>query len=303
MFFRTAVKSLPHFLPFIVTFAAAFILTGSAKASVEPLKDKEILLNTYHRIEARLAKNSFNFPLYLESSDQGGNVNADVYGIIDHPFGSVYEMLSIPANVCDIAELHSEVKACTYRERSNAPELTIYVGRKPNQPEEEADPFTYSYHGLRTMPDYMSFSLIAEKGPFGTKDHTMRVEALPLDSVRTFVHIFYSYTSPAFRLFEKLYFATLGRDMVGFTVIGTDKNHNPIYVGGARGAIERCSVRYFFGIKAFMDTSRCSEDRRFSRLIDEWYELTNRFRQLFEMEKKEYIALKTEEHRKQILLQ
>jgi hypothetical protein len=150
----------------------------------------------------------------------------------------------------------------------------------------------------------MSFVLTAEKGPFGTKNHTMRFKALSLDSGRTFVQISYSYRSPAFRLFEKLYFATFGRGKVGFTVTGTDENGNPVYVGGARGSIERCAVLYFFGIKAFMNTSRCSGDRRFSGLISEWYDLTNRFRrQLFEMEKKDYIVLKTEERKKQIMLQ
>jgi hypothetical protein len=304
MLFKTAARSLPKVLPFTITITAAFVLMGFARASENPLKDKEMLLDTYTRIEARLAKKSFDFPLYLESADQGGKVNADVYGIIDHPFGNVYEMLSMPANVCDIANLHSEVKACTYRELPDGARLTIYVGRKPDQPVEEADPFTYSYQDLQALPGYMSFVLTAEKGPFGTKNHTMRFKALSLDSGRTFVQISYSYRSPAFRLFEKLYFATFGRGKVGFTVTGTDENGNPVYVGGARGSIERCAVLYFFGIKAFMNTSRCSGDRRFSGLISEWYDLTNRFRrQLFEMEKKDYIVLKTEERKKQIMLQ
>jgi hypothetical protein len=304
MLFKTAARSLPKVLPFTITFAAAFVLTGFARASENPLKDREMLLDTYNRIEARLAKNGFDFPLYLESADQGKKVNADVYGIIDHPFGNVYDMLSRPANVCDIVNLHSEVKACTYRELSDSSRLAVYVGKNPDQPAEEADPFIYTYQDLQALPGYMSFVLKAEKGPFGTKNHTMRIEALSLDSGRTFVRISYSYGSPAFRLFEKLYFATFGRGKVGFTVTGTDENGKPVYVSGARGAIERCAVRYFLGIKAFMDASRFSGDRRFSGLISEWYDLTNRFRrQLFEMEKKDYIDLKTEERKKQIMLQ
>lgn len=288
MLFKTAVRSLHNVLPFIIAFSAAFVLAGSAGASENPLKAEEMLLNTYHRIEARLAKNSFDVPLYIESSDQGGIVNADVYGIIDHPFGNVQEMLSMPANVCEIANLHSEVKACTHRETPDASLLTIYVGKKPEQPVEKADPFIYRYHYLQALPGYMRFLLTAEKGPFGTKNHTMRVEAMPLDSGRTLIHLSYSYRSPAFRLFEKLYYATFGRGKVGFTVTGTDENGNPVYVGGARGAIERCAVRYYFGIEAFMDTSSCSGDRRFSMLVSEWYDLTNRFRrQLFEMDKKD----------------
>jgi hypothetical protein len=38
--------------------------------------------------------------------------------------------------------------------------------------------------------------------------------------------------------------------------------------------------------------------------INEWYDLTSRYpRQLFELEKEEYLAVKTTEHKNQLLLQ
>ena len=140
---------------------------------------------------------------------------------------------------------------------------------------------------------------------FGTKDHRMRFEALFLDGGRTFVHVSYSYSdSVALRLAGKAYFATLGRGKVGFTVTGTDINGNPVYIGGPRGAIERNAVRYYFGIQSLMNTLRYPEKSRFSMRTSEWYDLTTRYRkQLFDLDKKDYLKFKTKEHMNQVILQ
>jgi hypothetical protein len=133
----------------------------------------------------------------------------------------------------------------------------------------------------------------------------MRFEAVPLDGGRTFVHVSYEYNgSVALRLAEKVYFATLGLGKVGFTVTGTDSEGNPIYIGGARGAVERNAVRYYFAIQSVMNTLRYPEKSRFSMRISEWYDLTSRYRkQLFDLDKNDYLAFKTKEHKNQVTLQ
>jgi hypothetical protein len=133
----------------------------------------------------------------------------------------------------------------------------------------------------------------------------MRFEALPLDPGRTFVHVSYAYSdSAALRLAGKVYFATLGRGKVGFTVTGADRNGNPVYIGGPRGAIERNAVRYYFAIQSFINTLRYPVKSRFSMRISEWYDLTTRYRkQLFDLDKKDYLSFKTKEHMNQVILQ
>jgi hypothetical protein len=133
----------------------------------------------------------------------------------------------------------------------------------------------------------------------------MRFEALSLAGGRTFVHVSYAYSdSAALRLAEKIYFATLGRNKVGFTGTGTGRNGKPVYVGGPRGAIERNAARYYFAIHAFMNSLRYPVGKRFSRRISEWYDLTDRHReQLFDLDKKDYLTFKTKEHKNQVLLQ
>jgi hypothetical protein len=231
----------------------------------------------------------------------------DVYGIFDHSFGSVADMLKVPSNWCDIAALHPNVKACIYSELPGEGEwrLTFYTGRKASHSPEQSHPHTYRYRTVDQRQDYLALDLVADEGPFGTRDHRMRFEALPLPGERTFVRVSYAYSHGfAIALAAKAYFAIFGRDRVGFTVKGTDSKGDLIYIGGPRGAIERNVVRYYLGIKSFMDTHSYPEESRFQMRISQWYDLADRYRkQLHDLEKKEYLTLKTEEHKQQQMLQ
>lgn len=281
------------------------IAAGTGFAGETSPPDAVRLLDTYNGNRARLATNSFGLPLFLDSSERSGRVQVDVYGIFDYPIGSVVDAHKVPANWCDIAPLHPNVKACTYREVTDAWLLTFYLGRKVYQRPEETHQVIYRYRNVEQRQAYLDIVLDADAGPFGTKDHQIRFEALPLDGGRTFVHVGYAYRdSMAIRLAEKVYFATLGSGKIGFTVTGTDRNGRPVYIGGARGAIERNAVRYYFAINSFMKTLDNPEASRFSRRSSEWYDLTDRYRpQLFELEKKDYLTLKTTEHANQVILQ
>ena len=291
---------------FLFLLAVALLFSaGAAVAAEKPGQGEELLLGTYRRNMGRLEKNSFGFPLFLESFERDARVQVDVYGIFDYPFGSVANVLKVPANWCDIVSLHPNVKACTYRELPGAWLLTFHLGRKVYQPPEDTRQVIYQYRNIAQQQGYLDITLSADAGPFGTSDHRMRFEALPLEGGRTFVHVSYAYRdSVALRLAEKVYFATFGRQKVGFTQIGTERNGEPVYIGGPRGAIERNAVRYYFAIQSFMNTLRYPEERRFRMRINEWYDLSNRYRrQLFELEKEEYLAFKTTEQKNQVLLQ
>jgi hypothetical protein len=293
-------------ISFLFIIAAAILFSvGYSSAADKPLKGEDILLDTYHRNTAKFERNNFGFPLFLESFERGDRVHVDVYGIFDYPFSSVVNVLKVPANWCDIVSLHPNVKACTFRELPGTWRLTFYMGRKVYQHPADTRQVIYSYRKVDQRQGYLDIILDADEGPYGTKDHRMRFEAVPLDNGRTFVHVSYEYNgSVALRLAEKVYFATLGLGKVGFTVTGTDREGNPVYIGGARGAVERNAVRYYFAIQSVMNTLHYPEKSRFSMRISEWYDLTSRYRkQLFDLDKNEYLAFKTKEHMNQVTLQ
>lgn len=291
---------------FLVLFAVVVSFTaGTAFAGETSRPGEDLLLEIYQGNRARLTTNSFGLPLFLDSFERDGKVEVDVYGVFDFPFSSVVEALKVPANWCDIVSLHPNVKACTYKELPDAWLLTFYLGRKVYQLPEDTRQVIYHFRNAAQRQGYLDIVLSADEGPFGTKDHRIRFEALPLDAGRTFVHVGYAYRdSLTLRLAGEVYLATLGSGKIGFTVTGTDSSGNPVYIGGARGAIERNAVRYYFAIQSFMKTLPYPEESRFSMRLGEWYDLTNRYRQqLFEMDKKDYLKLKTAEHENQLILQ
>ena len=304
VFQRHKIRNFLKFFLFIVTVALLFS-AASASSVEKPQRGEDILLDTYHRNIAKLETSSFGLPLILESFQRDDKVHVDVYGIFDYSFSSVVNMLKIPANWCDIVSLHPNIKACTYKELPGDWLLTFYIGRKVYQPLEDTRQVIYHYRNVDQQRGYLDIILSAGEGPFGTKDHNMRFEALPIDGGRTFVHVSYSYSdSVALRFTEKVYFATLGWGKVGFTVTGKDSVGNPIYIGGPRGAIERNAVRYYLAIQSFMDLLRYPQENRFSMRTSKWYDLTSRYRkQLFELDKKDYLAFKAKEHKNQMTLQ
>lgn len=280
-------------------------LVGSPAVHAKPRPGAELLLDTYQRNLARLTTNSFGLPIFLESFEGEERVHVDVYGIFAYPFGSIAGVLKVPANWCDIVSLHPNVKSCTYLELPNSGLLTFYIGKKVYQPPEDTRQVLYQYRVVTQLPGYLDIVLAAGKGPFGTVDHHMRFEALPLDGSRTFVHVSYEYRdSKALRLAGRAYFATLGRGKIGFTVTGKDRKGQDLYIGGPRGAIERNAVRYYLAIQSFMETMRYPTALHFGESSSEWYELTRRYpRQLLDLDKHDYLAAKTTEHRNQLLLQ
>ena len=287
-------------------FAMSILFPAGSALALDTLRSgRDTLSDTYQRNQSRLAASSFGIPLFLDSFELEERVHVDVYGIFDYPFSSIATALKVPANWCEIVALHPNVKACTYKERSGDWLLTFYLGRKFYQPPEKADLVVYRYRNVIRQEGYLDILLTANDGPFGTGDHRMRFEALLLAGGKTFVHVSYSYSDTvALRLAQKVYFATLGRSKVGFTITGTDRNDKPVLISGPRGALERNAVRYYFAIQTFMDTLRYPEESRFSMRLSQWYDLTSHYRtQLFDLKKDEYLTCKTNERKNQAALQ
>jgi hypothetical protein len=274
--------------------------------AAEPLSsDSEALLAKYPAIKSKLEKNQFGIPLYLESKEEYSSLHVDVYGIFDYPFDGVRDALQTPNNWCDINSLLINIKACTFSKVSDQWLLTLYSGRKYYQPPKDAYKLDFRFRIAAIQAEYMDIVLTAKNGPLFTRDHRIRLEAVSLDKATTFIHFSYDYKYGVLaRAAIKSYYATIGRDKKGFSIIATDKKGDPVYVGGVRGSVERNAVRYYLAIQSYLDTLKIPWNQRFEKRISRWYDLTVRFpRQLYEMDKGEYLANKRREHNNQLMLQ
>jgi len=246
------------------------------------------------------------FPFSFKTDFPPSKIHCAVYGLMDHPFAMIRKMLLNPGNWCDILSLHTNIKACTWEKIEHHQDiLTLYVGRKYYQKPEDALKLALEFHGADSPEEYFQVRLSADKGPFFTRHYRVELDAVPLPSGKTFIRLSYEYDfGEALETALKIYYATLGRKKVGFTVVGTDKKGNPVYVKGNQGLIERNAVRSYISIQSFMETLKYPEHTRFEKRIHRWYALVNEFpKQLYDLSENEYIRNKVQENADQVRLQ
>ena len=143
--------------------------------------------------------------------------------------------------------------------------------------------------------------LNADAGPFSTRDYRIALDAVPLESGRTFVHFPYSFSyGLAGRLALQAYLATIGRSKVGFAVAGTGSDGQPLYISGIRGLVQRDTMRHYPAIEAFRGAVSAPPQARLERRLREWFAAIEHYpRQLHEMERGEYLDIKHKEYLRQ----
>src|SRR5207253_2259329 len=167
-----------------------------------------------------LANNPFQRPIHLQSSQGPGDLKGEVYAIVDHPFSRLDGALKAPERWCEVLILPFNVKQCRAMGGAPAARLELRVGRKYDQPVNDAYKVDFDYRLQSRAPDYLKVQLNADAGPLGTRDYRIAFEAVPLDDKRSFMHLSYSYGFGfAARMAMQAYLATVGSGKVGFSVV------------------------------------------------------------------------------------
>jgi hypothetical protein len=270
---------------------------GLAYAEVPEASFAKVLRAKYAELHDKLSDNPFGRPLYLVSQESGSQLRGDVHGIVNFPFAQVDKGLREAHSWCDVLILPFNTKHCYAAPGEAATALAMRVGRKADQPAEQAYPIAFKYQVAARGPDYLRIVLQADAGPLATHDYRILLEATPLDEQRTFIHLSFSYGFGMMsRLAMQTYLVTIGADKVGFTVIGRESDGRPKYVGGMLGATERNTMRYFLAIDSYLASLSAPPGRQLDKRLNDWFAATEKYpRQLHEMDLAEYMAMKQKE--------
>ena len=271
-----------HLVRWLAGAGAACLLSLGAVAAHA---DAGSLHGKYNDLREELRSNSYGRQMHIDSSQTSNSLQGDIYAVLDHPYDQVKQAMTDPSAWCDIMLLPFNTKAC----RASGNRLSVRIGRKYNQPVADAYPIDFSFNNVSAGADFLETRLNAGQGPFGTRDYHIDVEAIPLDSGRTFMHMSYAYGfGGAGRFAMQAYLATAGASKVGFT---TD---------GVRGAVERNAMRYYLAIDAYLDSLSAPAEQRVDKRIQAWFNATERYpRQLREMDRSTYVAMKRQEYQRQ----
>ncbi len=260
---------------------------SAAMAPALPSAGAVALKARYDALKDKLARNAYGRPLVLESTQDSDHLQGDVYARVDQPYAMVQKALQGTGNWCSILILHLNVKMC----HALPDGLDMALGRKYDQPVEQAYRLHFDYKLDSAGADYLKAGLSSHDGPLGTKDYRIAVEAMPLDATHTILYMSYAYGfGLTARVAMSTYLATVGSEKVGFSVAGQDADGHPEYVGGVRGLVERNTMRYYLAIDDYVGAPAPAQLEK--RLAD-WFDATERYpRQLHELEKADYLAMK-----------
>jgi len=259
------------------------------------------LLAQHDALSAEFARSPFEQPLHVDSSEGPRQSEGEVFGVVEHPIAAVVEAFANPAHWCDTLILHLNVKYCRAGEGESGNRLSVAIGRKRDRELSGTSRVEFAYRVVASQPDYLDVVLEAARGPLGTGNYLVELEAVRLDDARSFVHMRYSYRyGTRARFAMRLYLATSGSGKVGFTSVGEAGADGPKLIRGVRGAIERNVMRYFLAIDAYLGVRSLPEPERFEASLDRWFSATERYpRQLHELDRDEYLALKRREYLRQ----
>jgi hypothetical protein len=258
----------------------------------------------YPELQEAARRGPFGLPLQVHSEERETRVSAEIHGIIDHPFRALATTFTEPGGWCDFLVLNPNIKTCTFRQEARETLLTLYIGSRSYRAPESATEQVYRFLVRARQSDYAAISLTAPQGMLGTTAHRFEFEAGSVAG-KTVVGLSSSFEpSMLSRILTGIYLGTVGRNMIGFSREATEAGVPAGYVRGVKGMIERNVMRYYLALNAFLDTSDLPAGRRFEARASLAYDLMDLYpAQLRQMDKAEYLDIKTREHQNQLRLQ
>jgi hypothetical protein len=264
--------------------------------------DAAVTLREKHAsLGEQLRQSPLGRPLLLDSTETPTRLAGDIYAVVGYPFDVVNTGLNNPEHWCDVMLLHVYTKYCRAMVEPTSTTLTVYIGKKTAQELAAATRLEFSYTVVTATPEYVEIMLTAKDGPLGTSDYLIRLEAVTLPNAKTFLHLTYSYaTNFAGRLGMQAYLLTGGRGKVGFTVIGALSDGQPEFICGARGVVERNTMRYYLAIDSFLEFAGAAPTTQFEQRLQSWFSAVERYpRQLQELDRDAYLVMKRAEYLRQ----
>jgi hypothetical protein len=285
------------FIGLLLAFLAAAGAAVAAVAQGENAADANTaaaLRARYAEIQKQLGENQFGRPLHLVSQEGNKDLKGDVYAVVEHPFSRVDAALNQAANWCDILILPYNTKHCEVKSDGGNQVLTLFVGKKNQDSLDRAYRLDFNFHPVARVSDYLKRVLKSEAGPLGTRDYEITLEAAPLDAQRSFIHLSYSYAYGTIsKIAMQTYLGTFGAGKVGFSLDGKSEDGRPQLVSGMRGVMERNTMRYALAIEAYLNSLTAPAQAQLEKRLNDWYTYSEKYpRQLHEMDRGEYIAMK-----------
>ena len=275
---------------------------GQTPSQATSVGKAEALLAKHKSLTSALSSNAYGRPLFLDSTESENLVSGNAYAVLDAPFAAVSTAFRSANTWCDMMILHINTKYCRPMPGSGPAQLKVNIGKKTPQTLQESFQLVFAMREVNASANLLLVQLNAENGPMGTSNYKIELQATPIEGNKTFMHLRYSYEyGIAGQLAMQAYLATAGRGKVGFSTTGpAAPNTKAKYIGGARGAVERNTMRYYLAIDAYLDALSLPPAQQTNARLEKWFDATEMYPlQLREADKTSYLTMKKEEIQRQ----
>lgn len=256
------------------------------------------LLARHTELQPQLQARALGEPAHLVSQDSGNRLQADIHAELPLAFAQVSSLLNTPESLCGVMFLHLNIRACQPTQAANgAAGLVLTAGPRQGVTGGSVYTMNYSMRVEASTVDYLRVALTTASGPLSTSDYRIVFEVSPLDGQRSFLHFGYGYSYGTLaKMALGIYLSTAGRNKIGFTVLGTNKDGKPQFVQGERGSIERNVVRNYLALLAYTSIPGPVGQPQLDARLRAWFALSERHpAQLHEIALDEYLAQKHED--------
>ena len=280
------------------------VVAGNTDKLINISEEKQLIIDRYKSLQTKINENKDHF--FIESSVTGGSATGEVYGVLPYSIQSLETVLTSTEHWCNATIIHINIKSCIIdRPDTGSPVITLYVADEDYTEPELAEKIQYRFKIHTDSPEYIHITLSATSGPLDSGSSSIDIKAVKLGGQSSLVSLDYSMHIGAFsRAILSTYLATLGRNKVGFTETTESTKTVPKYIGGIAGVMERNTMRYYFAFDAYLAALKEPDNKKFPAALNHWFNYTEKYRkQLYEIERPEYIKRKNKERQNQILLQ
>lgn len=259
---------------------------------------------SYRSMGDSLSHSTLLRPLQISSLESAEHLSGDLYATVSYGLATLNTTVSESVRWCEVMLLLSNSKACRLNSGTKNGRLQVIMSSSKTPDSSGATPTEFQLQVNTATNDYVDAVLQAAAGPMGTHNISLRVQAVPLSSTNTYIHLHYSYdTSWLGRMAMQAYLQTAGRGKFGFTPNPRGDAGDDAYIAGARGVIERNTMRYFLGLDCAMASATQQAPQRFNSMAACWYEQVEKYPlQLHEMPRTEYLSMKDTQYKQQLIL-
>jgi len=284
-------------------FVTGLLGVGAVNAEESGEMTTASLIEQYRELENTGTPLAATLPIYLKTVQKKNVLNVSLLGRIPFKFSDVAEALSKPASYCDFLPLMFNVKSCVITEFNPVTRMKFYVAGKHYTPPITSYRIHAVFRPVSRTPEKIRIRMEADEDSPGKSDYDVDLMAIPLDG-ETLLYLKSRYAPGRItRMATSTYVKMFARDKPGFTEIQEPGGKKKL-ITGFPAVIERSTVRAYFALKAFMLNIQLPPAKRFDACLKTWYDLNQPYKkQLYELERDQYLQIKRREHKNQLRIQ